>query len=80
MAKYDKYDPRLETLVVETRTKWDPAVADLLEEEKRELAERLHRQPQLASKIFYHRVYTGVAREITVTPEDVEKLRQQAAS
>ena len=29
MGAYNKYDPRLEDLVVETKTQWDDSVADL---------------------------------------------------
>ena len=38
MAGYNKYDPRLESLVVETRTFWAEDVQDLAEEDRRWLA------------------------------------------
>ena len=75
MPKNDKFDPRLESLVVETATRWEPESAELSEEEKRRVANELHRQPQTASKIFYRLVHTGMIREITVTSEDLQRLR-----
>ncbi len=74
MASYNKYDPRVDSLVVETRTLWSDDVRDLSEEDRRWLAEAIHDKPQLASKISYERVHTGFIREITVTTEDIERL------
>ncbi len=74
---YDTYDARMETLVMETLTFWDPALAKLSEDDKSWLAQALHAEPKLASKIKYERTHTGFTREITVTPADVERLYQQ---
>ena len=41
MASYNKFDPRLESLVMETRTLWDPEVANLSDEDKHWLAEQV---------------------------------------
>ena len=46
MASYNKYDPRLESLVMETRTLWDPEVANLSAEDKHWLAEQVQRHPE----------------------------------
>lgn len=90
MAGYDKYDLRLESLVVETRTYFDPEI----EEEIRQLdiddgeseaadgesdthallAEAAHRSPEQATSIHYERSHTGFTREITITPEDLERI------
>ena len=78
MPGYNKFDPRLESLVVETKTDWDSDVANLPDEEKNWLAAELHRHPDQAAKIQYVRVHTGMIRQITVTAADVERLRQQA--
>jgi hypothetical protein len=80
MANLNKYDPRLESLVMETRTSWDPSVGDLKEEDRRWLASSLHQHPELASKILYERSHTGFAREITVTVADIERLYQERMS
>jgi hypothetical protein len=74
MASYNKYDPRLESLVMETRTLWDPEVANLSAEDKHWLAEQVQRHPDRAAKINYERSHTGFAREITVTLADVERV------
>lgn len=77
MAAYNKYDPRLESLVVETRTYWDDSVADLSDEDRQAIAKAIHAQPELAKKIEYVRAHTGFTREITVTVEEIQKLYQQ---
>lgn len=74
MGSYSKYDPRLESLVMETRTLWDPQVGNLSEEDKTWLAHEVQRHPEKAAKINYERSHTGFAREITVTVADVERI------
>lgn len=74
---YDAYDARLETLVMETLTHWDPSLSKISDDDKRWLSQALHAQPALASKIHYERTHTGFTREITVTAADVERLYQQ---
>ena len=74
MAAYNKFDPRVDSLVVETRTNWAPEVVGLSEEDKTWLAKAIHAHPQLAGKISYERMHTGFAREITVTTADIERL------
>lgn len=77
MANLNKYDPRLESLVMETRTLWDDDIGELSEDDRRFLSEALHRHPELASKIEYERSHTGFTRIITVTVEDVARLYEQ---
>ncbi len=74
-TEYDKYNPRLETLVMETRTLWDPEVGDLPAEERTRLSDKAHQKPQDASKIQYERSHTGFTREITITAADVKRLK-----
>jgi predicted metal-dependent RNase len=74
MAAYNKFDPRVDSLVVETRTNWAPDVVGLSEEDKTWLAKAIHADPKLAGKISYERMHTGFAREITVTTADIERL------
>ena len=74
MASYNKFDPRIESLVMETRTLWDPEVANLSAEDKTWLAEEVHRHPEKAAKVTYERSHTGFTREITVTLADVERI------
>jgi len=77
MADYEKFDPRVENLVIETKTLWDKSVATLPAEDRVWLAEAIHKSPQLASKIHYERAHTGFTREITVTVEDLQRLYQE---
>ena len=77
MASYNKFDPRLESLVVETKTEWDPAVGELSPEDKQALAKAIHDAPHLATKIAYERAHTGFTRQITVTLEDIQRLYQE---
>jgi hypothetical protein len=74
MAAYNKFDPRIDSLVIETRTDWAPDVVGLSEEDKDWLARAIHAQPQLAGKINYERAHTGFTRQITVTTADIERL------
>lgn len=72
MAK--KFDPRVDDLVMETRTLWDDSVGELSDEDRRWVSRTIHQHPQLASNIRYERSHTGFTREITVTLEDIQKL------
>ncbi|MBT5021045.1 MAG: hypothetical protein HON04_20125 [Planctomicrobium sp.] len=74
MAGYNKYDLRLESLVIEGVTLWDADVAELSVEEKKVIAAEIHAHPELASKISYERSHTGFARVITVTVDDIARL------
>jgi hypothetical protein len=74
MAGYDKFDPRIDSLVMETRTFWDPQVGNLSPEDKTWLASEVHKHPERAAKINYERSHTGFTREITVTVADVERI------
>jgi len=74
MAGYDAFDPRLDSLVVETKTTWGPDVQGLSDEEKTIVAQAIHRHPQLATHIKYERTHTGFIREITLTTADIENL------
>ncbi|MGH7199245.1 MAG: hypothetical protein ACREJB_01480 [Planctomycetaceae bacterium] len=77
MAGYNKFDPRIESLVMETRTFWDPEVGELPDEDKHWLADMLHRNPQKASRIEYDRSHTGFTRIITVTVDDIARLYEE---
>lgn len=74
---YDKYDKRLESLVVETVTHWSPEINKISEQDKTWLATAIHAKPELASKVHYERMHTGFTREITVTVADLERLYEQ---
>lgn len=69
-----KFDPRVDDLVMETRTLWDSSVGELSNEDRHWVAKEIHQHPQLASKIEYERTHTGFTRIITVTLEDIQRL------
>jgi hypothetical protein len=70
----DKFDPRVDSLVMETKTHWDPSVGQLSDEDRRWVATAIHQKPQLASKVSYERSHTGFTRIIHVTLEDIQRL------
>jgi len=70
----NKFDPRVDSLVIETKTVWDASVGNLGEEDRRWVASTIHKQPQLASGISYERNHTGFTRIIKVTLEDIQRL------
>jgi len=76
MAGLNKYDARVDDLVIETRTAWDPSVGKLEDADRAWLSKAIHQAPELATKIEYQRAHTGFAREITVTIEDIQRLYQ----
>ena len=80
MADFNKYDPRVDSLVVETRTLWDAAIGNLSDADKTWLASAVHRRPEKASKIEYERAHTGFTRTITVTVADIERLYAEKMS
>ena len=77
MAAYTKFDPRIDSLVMEIRTHWDPAIGELGPEDQRWLSDALHREPEKASKLEYERSHTGFIRHITVTLADIERLYEE---
>jgi hypothetical protein len=77
MANLSKYDPRIEALVMETRTEWDPEIGELSDDDRRWLAAAVHREPESAAKIEYERSHTGFTRVITVTVDDIARLYEE---
>jgi hypothetical protein len=74
MADYTKYDPRVDSLVMESVTLWDPAVGKVSDEDKAILSRAVHQSPEKAAKIAYYRSHTGFTREITVTVDDIARI------
>lgn len=70
----DKFDPRVDSLVMETRTLWDNSVGTLSDEDRRWVSAAIHKQPELASHVSYERNHTGFTRVIRVTLEDIQRL------
>jgi hypothetical protein len=72
----ENFDPYREALVVETDTLWpDGLDAGLDPRRQREIAQRLHADPRQAAQLDYVRLHTGFCRRITVTAEDLQRLK-----
>ena len=74
MADFNKFDPRVDSLVIETKTFWDTAIGKLADADIHWLADAVHRHPEKASNVQYERAHTGFTRTITVTVADIERL------
>ncbi len=70
----DKFDPYREALVMETQTVWPDEYDHLGAEEKQEIGNALHADPENASILNYVRIHTGFCREITVTEGDIDRV------
>ena len=70
----DKFDAYREALVMETRTHW-PEDCDLDDRQRAKIEAALHETPEQAAQLAYVRMHTGFRREITVTPEDLDRVR-----
>jgi hypothetical protein len=71
----DNFDPYREALVMETKTLWPDEYDTMDWSEKQRLAGALHGDPQHASQLEYLRTHTGFCRQITVTEDDVQRLK-----
>ena len=72
----ENFDPYREALVVETNTLWpDDLAAGLSEPQRREIEQRLHADPQNAAGLEYVRLHAGFCRQITVTAEDLQRVK-----
>ncbi len=80
MADFNKYDPRIDSLVIETKTLWDPAVVGLSEADKEWLTTAVQQSPASAGNVQYERAHTGFTRTITVTVADIERLYDEKMS
>jgi hypothetical protein len=70
----NEFDPYREALVVETSTVWPEEYDDWEPADRQRAEELLHAEPDKAAQLEYVRMHTGFQRQITVTPEDLERL------
>lgn len=70
----DSFDPYREALVVETVTLWPEDFDDWEPNERAQVEQQLHAKPEEAACLEYLRMHTGFRRQITVTPEDTQRL------
>lgn len=71
----EKFDRYREALIVETNTIWPAELAPLDPLERSRLEESLHAHPEHCAELEYVRVHTGFCRQITVTLEDLQRVR-----
>ena len=71
----DKFDPYREALVIETHTVWPTEGEPLEAGMKQQLEQKLHANPADCSQLEYVRMHTGFCRQITVTEEDLARLK-----
>ena len=69
-----EFDRYREALVIENITVW-PDDVDLDSASRARIAQRLHAEPEKASDLKYERLHTGFARVITVTAEDLARVK-----
>ncbi len=72
----DKFDRYREALVMETRTIWPEEFAGPDAAEKQEIADRLHADAAGCAELEYVRTHTGFCRRITVTAEDLQRVKK----
>jgi hypothetical protein len=70
----NEFDAYREALVVETSTVWPEEYDDWELADRERAEELLHAEPAKAAQLEYVRMHTGFQRQITVTPEDLERL------
>jgi hypothetical protein len=68
------FDPYREALVVEQHTVWPATYEDWSAADKARVESLLHAAPADAADLAYVRPPPGVARVITVTPADLERV------
>jgi hypothetical protein len=71
----NEFDPYREALVVELRTLWPDEYDDFDSDYKRRVEDCLHAEPAQAAQLDYVRLHSGFCRQITVTPQDLERLQ-----
>lgn len=74
----NEYDPYREALVVEKVFRWALDSAEVSPELRAAVEGELDRRPQLAADLAYVRLPTGFRREITITKEDVDRIRNMS--
>jgi hypothetical protein len=71
------FDPYREALVIEHTTIWPDTVENppTTPAERERIETLLHAEPAQASELAYVRLHSGFCRQITVSAEDLARLR-----
>jgi len=72
------YDPYREALVIERTTIWPDSLdnSSTAQEQRDRIETLLHANPAQAAELTYIRLHTGFCRQITVTAEDLARLKK----
>ena len=73
-TKENEFDERRETLVIEMKTTFPPEL-DYPHSAKDEIVTALHAAPAEAKVLTYVRCPTGFIRHVTVTSDDLKRLK-----
>ncbi len=68
------FDPYREALIIEATTIWPDEYDEWSLDERRRIEAALHGDPRQATQLEYVRQHSGFCRQITVMPEDFERL------
>ncbi|MGA2061901.1 MAG: hypothetical protein ABSG67_15555 [Thermoguttaceae bacterium] len=70
-------DPYREALVIEHTTIWPDSLENppIDQAERERIETLLHANPAQAVELAYVRLHTGFCRQITITAEDLERLK-----
>jgi hypothetical protein len=71
----DTFDPYREKLIVETNTIWPDEFDHVEPVDRSRIEAALHAKPDQAGHLEYVRVHSGFCRQITVTPNDLARLK-----
>jgi hypothetical protein len=71
------FDPYREALVIEHTTLWPDSLENppTAPAERERIETLLHADPGAAVELVYIRLHTGFCRQITVTAEDLQRLK-----
>ena len=75
----NEFDPYREALVMEEVTIWADKYDDADTVERARLQRLLHDSAEEAAELTYQRTHTGFSREITVTDEDLRRIKATAS-
>ncbi len=71
----DKFDRYREALVVETATVWPDENDGLAVSQRGKIEQKLHADAAACSQLEYIRLPTGFCRKITVTDDDIKRVK-----
>ena len=71
----ENFDPYREALVIETATIWPEELSGTSPADRQRIETSLHADAEHAAQVEYVRLHAGFCRQITVTAEDLKRLK-----